>query len=200
MKGSLVAIGLVVLLLGVLPHVVLSMALPWAKPGSEIAILPGLLAIPVALLSLPLLAFSRTRRVARVAAIASWALVIGTWIGVSAGHELRMSRFARAAANARPLVAAIRSFEAAHGHPPEVLSDVIPEYLEAMPEGLPPLRLVTGEKARTEYAGNEWTLVADVGIGFLNWDQFLYFPLQNYPAQGYGGWLEPVGEWAYVHE
>ncbi len=35
------------------------------------------------------------------------------------------------------------------------------------------------------------------GVGF---DLMLYFPKQDYPENGYGGWLERVGDWAYVHE
>jgi hypothetical protein len=34
----------------------------------------------------------------------------------------------------------------------------------------------------------------------MNWDMFLYFPKQNYPKAGYGGWLERIEDWAYVHE
>jgi len=28
----------------------------------------------------------------------------------------------------------------------------------------------------------------------------LYFPKKDYPEKGYGGSLERVGDWAYVHE
>ncbi len=37
---------------------------------------------------------------------------------------------------------------------------------------------------------------------WLDWKErlVLYFPNRNYPQHGYGGWLEPVGDWAYVHE
>ncbi len=37
-------------------------------------------------------------------------------------------------------------------------------------------------------------------LGVLNWDQILYFPNQNYPAKGYGGPIELIDDWAYVHE
>jgi hypothetical protein len=33
-----------------------------------------------------------------------------------------------------------------------------------------------------------------------SFDRFLYFPLQNYPEDGYGGSLERIGDWAYLHE
>jgi len=46
----------------------------------------------------------------------------------------------------------------------------------------------------------QWFLSVNVpcfGVGF---DQMLSFPLQNYPKVGYGGGLERVKDWAYVHE
>jgi hypothetical protein len=69
-----------------------------------------------------------------------------------------------------------------------------------VPGRLPPIELVSGDKAREYYQGNPWVLTAIVSTGSVNWDKFLYFPLQNYPSTGYGGWLERIGDWAYVHE
>jgi hypothetical protein len=67
-----------------------------------------------------------------------------------------------------------------------------------MPSGVPPLELVSnGHKRIAQYYGNSWILRADVSSAFLNWDEFLYFPQQNYPAQGS---FERVGKWAYFHE
>ena len=51
-----------------------------------------------------------------------------------------------------------------------------------------------------DWDGNPWVLYVDASLGILNWDMFLYFPKQNYPEVGYGGGLEKVGDWAYVHE
>lgn len=47
---------------------------------------------------------------------------------------------------------------------------------------------------------NPWVLVVFTPSGGINFDQFMYFPLQNYPEHGYGGWLERIDDWAYVHE
>jgi hypothetical protein len=98
------------------------------------------------------------------------------------------------------LVAAITQFEAATGHPPKDLHDLVPAFLPALPGGIPPLEIVTGDQAEQQYHGNPWALRADVGTGLLNWDQFIYLPRQNYPRQGHGGWLQRIGAWAYVHE
>jgi hypothetical protein len=52
----------------------------------------------------------------------------------------------------------------------------------------------------TNYEGNPWVITVFTPSGGINFDQFMYFPLTNYPKTGYGGWLERVGDWAYVHE
>lgn len=57
----------------------------------------------------------------------------------------------------------------------------------------------TGARA-AQYDGNPWVLVVFTPSGGINFDEFLYFPLQNYPRSGYGGSLEQLGDWAYVHE
>lgn len=48
--------------------------------------------------------------------------------------------------------------------------------------------------------GTPWQLVVECSMGFLNWDVFMYWPTQDYPEQGFGGTIERIGEWAYVHE
>ena len=34
----------------------------------------------------------------------------------------------------------------------------------------------------------------------LQFDCFVYWPERNYPEHMYGGWVERMGDWAYVHE
>ena len=53
---------------------------------------------------------------------------------------------------------------------------------------------------QTAYEGNAWLLKVRTPSGGINWDVFLYFPKQNYPKVGYGGVIEPIEDWAYVHE
>ena len=43
-------------------------------------------------------------------------------------------------------------------------------------------------------------LHALVSRGPFNWDLFLYFPNRRYPKSAYGGVLQRIGDWAYVHE
>jgi hypothetical protein len=45
-----------------------------------------------------------------------------------------------------------------------------------------------------------WELRINCSTGFLNRDVFFYWPLQKYPPQIYGGEVEQVADWAYVHD
>jgi hypothetical protein len=47
---------------------------------------------------------------------------------------------------------------------------------------------------------NAWVLYVDTPRAGINFDQFIYLPLTNYPPRGFGGRLERLGDWAYVHE
>ncbi len=64
----------------------------------------------------------------------------------------------------------------------------------------PEFRYHTGIEAKDRFANNAWALSVATPSGGINWDMMLYFPDQNYPDRGYGGSLERVGDWAYVHE
>lgn len=87
-----------------------------------------------------------------------------------------------------------------NGQPPAALSKLVPNYLAELPAKLPPLEIVTDSQTLSEYGDNPWALTALVSQGMMNWDQFIYFPDQAHPARGFGGNLERLGTWAYVHE
>lgn len=123
-------------------------------------------------------------------------VIFGAWVG----GELRMYGFELAAKRAISLVTAVEEYVADHGSPPEKLGKLVPDYLPRIPEKLPPLEIVTGEQALADYGGNSWALTALVSRAMMNWDRFIYFPDGNYPESGFGGTLERVGDWAYVHE
>lgn len=48
--------------------------------------------------------------------------------------------------------------------------------------------------------GTPWELRVPCGRGFANWDVFVYWPSEEYPSAMYGGTVERMGRWAYVHE
>lgn len=45
-----------------------------------------------------------------------------------------------------------------------------------------------------------WELSVDCSSGFANWDQFVYWPEENYPSTIGADSFERIGRWAYLHE
>jgi hypothetical protein len=173
---------------------------PWAIPGSELFVFPPLIAAVLLLLALPFLAFRRFRSEAVRIAIVALGLVLLFVPAMAASWQLRNLGFHLAAARAEPLIAAIERYTADHGGPPESLDLVVPTYLSELPKRVPDLQLVTGERARREFGGNDWALYAVVSTGLLNWDEFIYYPNQQYPDSGHGNGISRIDRWAYVHE
>lgn len=118
-------------------------------------------------------------------------------------RAVRPHFFEQLAERSQALVQAIRLYDADYGRPPASLANLVPEYLPEIPR--------TGMAAYPDYKykvcdvsdeceGNAWVLSVPTPIGFLNWDEFVYYPSGNYPSTDVRGWLEPVRDWAYVHE
>ncbi len=153
------------------------------------------------IVSLVGLIFIRIRRFSALLALCSAAYLVALFVSMRVGEYIRMNAFHQLAERSQPLVGAIHAFEQRHKHPPESLRALVPEFIPSIPN--------TGMAAYPEYDyltpatnwdGNSWVLRVPTSLGVLNWDQFIYFPLTNYPASGYGGSLERVEDWAYVHE
>lgn len=173
---------------------------PWRTPGIELLALPIFIGMAIFPFSIIALIFSRYRSSAREVAAVCTGIVLGGLLGNLTGSELRMHAFELAAGRAAPLVAAIEAYEQQHGAPPERLSLLVPSFLQSLPDRLPQIEIAVGDTARERYLGNSWALAAAVPRGFLNWDEFIYLPNQNYPSSGLGGTIEHLGAWGYVHE
>lgn len=129
--------------------------------------------------------------------------VLLTLVALWWGEQIRYRGFARLAQQAAPLVAAIEEYERLHGGPPEDLATVqrVMAYdISGGQDSLPDFEYYSGYLAKERYHGNPWILRLEVPTGPLRWDQFIYYPLQNYPSLGHGGWFEPIGDWAYIHD
>ncbi len=102
----------------------------------------------------------------------------------SAADRIQTASFHDLAERSMPLVKAVRAYEAAEGHPPKSLEELVPKYLDAVPStGLaayPAYEIHMGNES-SMWKGNPWVLCVPVGRG-LNFDLFLYFPNQNYPS------------------
>jgi hypothetical protein len=162
-----------------------------------------LLTLVLAILGL-VVALSRRSRpgVSRLHGAALLAVSVGAALGAeSMAVRIRMAGFARCAERLAPLVSAIRDHETRFGTPPARLEDLVPGYLNALPStGL-------GAYSDVEYSvgsqpselyGNRWML--SIPAFRASWDQLVFLPNGEYPALGFGGSLERVADWAYVHE
>jgi hypothetical protein len=169
---------------------------------TAIGLLPMLALIGVAVCPFLLLS-ARRRRSALIGLLASVTCLVSFVIGVILGAHVRHKAFIGLAERSRPVVAAIRQYEAQHGKPPETLATLVPEFFTSIPQtgmgAYPGYEYFVGEKA-AKYDGNPWAIVVFTPSGGINFDKFMYFPLQNYPEKGYGGRLQRIGDWAYVHE
>jgi len=155
--------------------------------------------------------FVRKTRRASILLLLFWTVAWGSGKGLAcaAGRTVpavvraRMAAFNALAERSTPLVQAIHRFDKENGRPPASLDDLVPRYLPAIPStgmgAYPRYEYVAGNEAKQRYA-NPWALYIHTSINFANFDMFLYFPNQDYPSEGYGGILERVRDWAYVHE
>lgn len=172
--------------------------------GLEVVLLLPFLVALMALFVLPFQLFSRRLRAFAIRyLIAAVVFLAAALIGLFLGVRVRTTAFEKLAERSAPLIQAIRSYEAQHGAPPPDLDALVPGFLPSVPR--------TGMAAYPEYGyfvtktadeklGNPWVIIINTPSGGINFDEFMYFPLQNYPEKGYGGSLQRIRDWAYLHE
>lgn len=149
--------------------------------------------------------FRAYRRSALVGMAKSFVFLVSFLGGILLGRLVWLDRVERVVARGEPLVAAIHTFTAENGRPPESLAELVPRYIAAIPTTGIGMSLefdyVVGRGSRDSgYDGNPWVLLVRPPCHPMGFDSLMYFPLQNYPATGYGGGIERVGKWGYVHE
>jgi hypothetical protein len=158
----------------------------------------AVLAVPVVLV---LLIPKSTCRMAMSALVCG---LVYAMIGISLiqfTYPVRMAGFRRLAERSQPLVEAVHRYEEQEGRLPADLNALVSAYLPEVPwTGMPAYPEYKLETDPGVYHGNPWVLRVFTPRGFFNFDQFLYYPMQNYPEYAHGGWLEKIGRWAYVHE
>jgi hypothetical protein len=172
----------------------------------------GLLgALMLSVLATPFMLHRATREVALATFCGALTFVAVAVAALHLHNDARMIAFGRVAQDAEPLVDALNDFAAREGRPPGALEELIPEYLDQVPSashglgnfhyqqyalGLTATDVDTAEHV----APAPWSLLVHCGRGMLNWDVFVYWPGEQYPNEMYGGYVERVGRWAYVHE
>jgi hypothetical protein len=164
----------------------------WSTAGIELFVGFALIGIFQLLVGVPMLLFSRSRG---LALLRCGAVLFGGFLAAHlAGSSARNYAFERAGERAAPLISAITRHYAEVGMP-RSFGSLVPEWLERLPTGLPPLELVS-----PGYEDNEWMLRASVPSGIFNFDQFVYLPDQNYPQRGWDGSVQRLGRWCYLHK
>jgi hypothetical protein len=119
--------------------------------------------------------------------------------------DLRMWFLWKLPARAQALTAALDDYRQDHGQYPSSLGALVPDYLPRIPD--------TGLMADPDFyyeraVQGEW--LASYGVGYdlsvscstavLGWDSMHYWPTGEYPDQAWGGVIEEIDGWAYVHE
>lgn len=124
--------------------------------------------------------------------------------GLYVSRGVRMQGIAAFAERSQTLIAAIEKYEREQGEPPEALSELVPDYLPAIPrtgmEAYPQYLYFSGDAVRKRYAGNDWVLRVLTPTLVVNLDEMFYFPRQNYAEWDWAPDVEPVGTWVYHHE
>jgi hypothetical protein len=163
-----------------------------------VLILITIMAIP---LSMALLFLGRGAATQYLAA--SICALITVVLGIRIEIQLRMAAFQKLADRSKQLVAAIQDYEAQRGELPQRLDDLVPDFLPSVPStgmGSYPNYNYFVEAEASEYGNNRSVLEVFTPKPGINFDRFLYYPDQDYPKTGFGGQLERIGAWAYVHE
>jgi len=164
-------------------------------------LLAAILGVPALLVAL---FFARRRAEATFFLLVALVFIPMCISGIVLGHKVRRSGMDAFARRSQPLIAAIHQYEQDHAMPPPTLADLVPDYLPRVPAtgmmAYPAYNYHVGPECDERFMGNAWAVSVFTPLGGINFDQMLYFPQQNYPAQGYGGSLERIHDWAYVHE
>ena len=111
----------------------------------------------------------------------------------------------KAADRGEVIIHAIRNYEAEVGVLPASLADLVPRELDSIPEtGMAGFPSFDYRETRTE-TGESERLFASYELRvnlykLLQFDCLVYWPEGNYPDLMYGGGVERIGAWAYVHE
>lgn len=131
----------------------------------------------------------------------TYGLVLLFYPGIGIAWPARRAGLQQAATDALPLIGAIEKFRLNNNRAPHNLEELVPIYLSEIQR--------TGMAAypRFDYSiHNErakfqtYQLQVKTFVGFVNWDTFNYWPEGDYPTEMYGGRVERIGDWAYVHE
>lgn len=181
-----------------------------APDGSDalLALAPFLVGLPMlgCVIAIPVsIVYGVSRRCRRQALLVVVCCVIFTGsviVSMRIGRTIRRDAFEGLAERSASLVNAIKAYSEEYGKPPDTLGQLVPRFLAEGPRtgmaSYPKYSYFVGKKET--FNGNPWVLKVSASTGLLNFDEFLYYPLQNYPACRCGNRVERIRDWAYMHE
>lgn len=162
----------------------------------ELPAVLGFLAAIVYLVCVPvLLGFERHRRRALRNGALALVFIACFLAGLSWGHRVRNRELEHLPPRAQQLVDAITAYEAKNGRPPDSLDELVPDYLDRLPNtGVGNHPNFYYFKASPEsHRGNTWVLHGPCPSVVMAFDSFVYYPRQNYEEFG----LSRIGNWGY---
>ena len=173
----------------------------WGQMIYFLFLMAAILAIPVLVICL---LSPRTRQPSFFYLLISAVFIPCCIVGIMLGKKTRTVGMESFAQRSQALINAIKNYELDNNSPPPSLNDLVPNYIPTVPStgmmAYPEYRYHVGDETKEQYADNSWALSVLTPSGGINFDMMLYLPDHNYPPHAYGGWLETVGNWGYVHE
>ena len=176
---------------------------PWMTMLSTFGVFIWLLVVVATVISLLLCIPQKTRKKWLLRFMCLTSISFFSVIGLMLIGKVRMNEFEKLGINSTYIIRAVEEFRSENGFYPTKLDQLIPGFLPQLPKtgmGAYPNYKIIMNNSNNETYENDWILMVDCPSGILNWDVFIYFPNGNYPKQAYGGYLKPIGNWAYVCE
>ena len=133
--------------------------------------------------------------------LACWCFCLLFVVALRGYKKVRSVAMMNAALTGSRISEALDRYRADHGAYPDEFDDLVPQYVDQIPftgmVGYPQFYYKSG--ANIPGSGG-YEIGINCPIAVLNWDKFFYWPSKAYPKSIYGGSVEPIGDWAYVHE
>ncbi|HEX8835275.1 MAG TPA: hypothetical protein VF719_13790 [Abditibacteriaceae bacterium] len=130
-----------------------------------------------------------------------WVISWGSLPIMSAMPDGRKPGLIRATQRAQPLIAAIEAYRTKNGQYPPQLEALTPEFITAIPStGMVGYPIFRYHKSDKEDLFRTYEIFINTTQGMFSFDRFVFWPEGNYPPQMYGGRVERIRKWAYVHE
>jgi len=119
------------------------------------------------------------------------------FVGTTLAHSVREHAYERVADRSIELQKAIGKYERAHGSPPEILQQLVPEYISSVPStGLPACPDFSYSKIGYRMRGC-WELSLRFTAPQYG-DEFVYGPSGEYMGEFDPGTFRKISDWIYV--